>query len=143
MSKKIYKLFGPTCSYAEISFEVGKTYIFDGELSIHNGFTATSQLSSFLSMVDLVEDIFYICEVELLGTVLKDRDILVTDRLKIVKQLSNEDIDNCFKKQGIFIIPEYNKTTKKFEYNFLNDLKTEKKIFKPTKTLKDNYYHVS
>ena len=74
---------------------------------------------------------------------MKDRDILVTDRFKIVKQLSNEDIDNCLKKQGIFIIPEYNKTTKKFEYNFLNDLKTEKKIFKPTKMLKDNYYHVS
>ena len=102
MSKKIikaYKVFDHEWKCKGFQFEVGKTYTFDGDIKIcEKGFHACLKLEDCFRFYPAVTW-NHIAEVEILGKTQthSDDSKIVTDKIKIVREIEWGEINNDFK----------------------------------------------
>jgi len=71
-------------------YAIGETYTLDGELEVcKNGFHACKKMENVFCYYNITSKI---CEVELLGNIKEEHDKICTDKIKIIRQLSNKEI---------------------------------------------------
>ena len=143
-----YKAFNKDMTCRGFQYEVGKTYTLDGELELcENGFHFCDILNDCYNYYPDNDDTI-ICLVEPLGNVVRSKykNKLATNKIKIVRQLSKEEIeqDKFLVQYGIEKIGNYtfnhcksltnitipNSVTSIGEYAFY-DCESLKKIFIP------------
>jgi hypothetical protein len=91
MSVKGFKGFDKDLRCRGFQYEVGRTYELDGELSMcESGFHFCERLLDVHDHYSLRDS--RVCEVEALGEVLKGEGKSVTNKIKIVRELTFEDI---------------------------------------------------
>ena len=87
---KGYKAFNSDLTCRGMQYEVGKEYTHDGDISLcEQGFHFCEQLTDCYQYYDSKSRI---CEVEALGEVKSDGTKSVTDHIKIVRELTREEI---------------------------------------------------
>lgn len=81
-----------------LTYEVGKTYTFEGELKIcQQGFHFCKDPNDVFKYYDYNKD-FVLLEIEILGTVIDDRDKSVTNKFKVLRVIPKEEYNNIFTK---------------------------------------------
>lgn len=90
MSVKGYKAFDSDLTCRDMQYKVGQECIYDGDISLcEQGFHFCDQLIACYQYYDSKSRI---CEVEALGKVKSDGTKSVTDHIKIVRELTREEI---------------------------------------------------
>ena len=90
MGMKGYKAFDSDLTCRSMQYEVGKEYTHDGDISLcEQGFHFCEQLTDCYQYYDSKSRI---CEVEALGEVKTDDTKSVTDHIRIVRELTREEI---------------------------------------------------
>ena len=128
---KYYKAMNKDLTCRSFQYEIGKTYELPKDVKLElckNGFHFCDILNACFNYYD--EDDSIICEVEPLGKIIHDEydNKLVTDKIKIVRQLSDEEIEEqkYVIQNGVTIIDKYvfNSCTNLKEINIPNSVTT-------------------
>lgn len=103
MNMKGYKGFDENLQCRGFQYEVGKTYELNkGKLNMcENGFHFCKKLSWIHEYYSLTNEKTRVCEVEALGIVEEDGKKCVTDKIKIVRELTDEE------KLTLFQLPNF------------------------------------
>jgi hypothetical protein len=89
---KAYKVFNPDFTCRGFQFEVGKTYTHKGEISMcKQGFHACKKVADCFNCYSF-DPKNKVAEVDLLGKVLGDDDKQVTDKIKIIRELTWQEV---------------------------------------------------
>ena len=92
---KAYKAFNKDLKCRGFQFEVGKEYKHEGEIILcERGFHACENISNVFNFYSFRSEDVRICEVEIIGNIKAEADgiKLVTDHIKIVRELSWEEV---------------------------------------------------
>ena len=94
MELKGYKGFDKDLKCRDFQYEVGKEYKHDGNIELCNeGFHFCKNVMDIHGYYDLQEDETRVCEILASGNVIEGEDKCVTDTIKIVRELSKEEIE--------------------------------------------------
>lgn len=89
---KGYKAFNSDWTCRDFKYEVGKTYDHEGEIVLcRSGFHFCQSLSTVIDYYPLNPTIHF-CEVEALGYVIAGDGKFVTNKIKIIKEISFNDV---------------------------------------------------
>lgn len=91
MNTKGYKAMNSNMKCRDFQFKVGKTYSTDSLLMCSSGFHFCENILDVYNYYEKSSDTV-VCEVEALGQVLKEGDKSCTDKIKIVKQLTEKEL---------------------------------------------------
>ena len=94
MEIKGYKGFDKDLKCRDFQYEVGKEYKHDGEIELcSEGFHFCKRLMDIHGYYDLKDENTRVCEILASGNIIEGDDKCVTDTIKIVRELSKEEIE--------------------------------------------------
>lgn len=92
MGVRGYKVFNPDWTCRDFQYKVGETYEYDGDIGIcHAGFHFCRKIANCFSYYDFDSN-NKVAEVEAIGSVIIEKDKSVTNKLKIVRELSWQEV---------------------------------------------------
>ena len=94
MELKGYKGFDKDLKCRDFQYEVGKEYKHDGKIELcDSGFHFCKRVMDIHGYYDLQDEETRVCEILASGNIIEGNDKCVTDTIKIVRELSKDEID--------------------------------------------------
>lgn len=90
---KGYKGFNSDLTCRGFQYEIGKEYEFDGEIEVcNNGFHFCKNIIDVKEYYNITEDDIKLCEIEATGEIKEEEDKCVTNKIKIIREISKEEM---------------------------------------------------
>ena len=90
---KGYKAFNKDLTCRGFQYEIGKEFIHEGSIELcDRGFHFCKKIVDILSYYNLKDEDTRLCEIEATGKIIEDDNKCVTDKIKIIREISKEEM---------------------------------------------------
>ena len=93
MGIKGYKAFNKDLTCREFQYEIGKEFEYKGKIELcRSGFHFCKRIVDIQNYYDLKDESTRLCEIEAVGQVIEGNDKCVTDKIKIIREISKDEM---------------------------------------------------
>ena len=93
MGIKGYKAFNKDLTCREFQYEIGKEFEYKGKIELcRSGFHFCKRIVDIQNYYNLKDESTRLCEIEAVGQVIEGNDKCVTDKIKIIREISKDEM---------------------------------------------------